>query len=121
VKPLRQIVDDFTEPIITEALAKREIRLAKNVDLKDNEAENLLTHLVNSTQGQSCFLHTGSQSTLNSNAIKDQTILKDEVNTDTCVVPIFSDKTSARQSFRGRTRYYHSPPHLLHIYAHRTP
>jgi len=53
IKPLRQIIDGFIEPMITEALATRERRLAKEVDVQDNEVDNLLTHLVNSTQGQS--------------------------------------------------------------------
>jgi len=41
VKPLHQIVDGFTEHMITEALAKRERRLAKKVDVEDNEVDNL--------------------------------------------------------------------------------
>jgi len=61
VKPLRQIVDGFTEPIIAEALEKRERRLAKNINVEDNEVDNLLSHLVNSTQGQFIILHTHSR------------------------------------------------------------
>jgi len=41
VKPLRQIVNGFTGPTNTEALAKRERRLAKKVDVESNEVVNL--------------------------------------------------------------------------------
>ncbi|PPQ71744.1 hypothetical protein CVT24_006508 [Panaeolus cyanescens] len=54
VVPLREEIDRFTEPILKEALAKRERRLASKAsggDEKIDEEENtLLAHLVNHTQ-----------------------------------------------------------------------
>ncbi|KAF9040810.1 cytochrome P450 [Panaeolus papilionaceus] len=54
IVPLRKQIDAFTEPILKEALEKREQRLknkASNDDDKNDEEENtLLAHLVNHTQ-----------------------------------------------------------------------
>ena len=53
VAPLRKIMDDFTEPLMEDALAKRNLDLSKNVaDAKDDENGNLLAHLVKHTQGK---------------------------------------------------------------------
>jgi hypothetical protein len=53
VVPLRKVMDSFTEPLIEEAFAKRNLELSKGVDAKDNdENDNLLAHLVRHTQGK---------------------------------------------------------------------
>ena len=53
VAPLRKIMDNFTEPLMEAALAKRDLELSKGVDVKDNdENDNLLAHLVRHTQGK---------------------------------------------------------------------
>jgi hypothetical protein len=52
VAPLRKIMDNFTEPLMEDALAKRNLELSKGVDAKDDEEKgNLLTYLVTHTQG----------------------------------------------------------------------
>jgi len=56
VRPLRQIMDNFTEPLIREALEQRGRRLTQRTEAKVNEEENLLAHLVNRTQGLSILL-----------------------------------------------------------------
>jgi cytochrome P450 len=51
VAPLRKIMDNFTEPLMEDALAKRNLELAKGADAKvDEENDNLLAHLVRHTQ-----------------------------------------------------------------------
>jgi hypothetical protein len=53
VAPLRKVMDNFTEPLMEEALAKRKLKLSKGVDAKDDdENDNLLAHLVRHTQGK---------------------------------------------------------------------
>ena len=55
VVPLRKVMDNFTEPLMMEALARRNFELStgKGVDAKDNdENDNLLAHLVRHTQGK---------------------------------------------------------------------
>ena len=53
VAPLRKVIDNFTEPLMEAALAKRNLELSKGVDVKDNdENDNLLAHLVRHTQGK---------------------------------------------------------------------
>ena len=53
VAPLRKVMDNFTEPLMEEALAKRKLELSKGVDVKDDdENDNLLAHLVRHTQGK---------------------------------------------------------------------
>ena len=45
-------MDNFTEPLMEAALAKRNLELAKGVEAKvDHENDNLLAHLVRHTQG----------------------------------------------------------------------
>ena len=52
VAPLRKVVDNFIEPLMEDALAKRNIELSKGANAKDdNENENLLSYLVKHTQG----------------------------------------------------------------------
>ena len=46
-------MDNFIEPLMEEALARRNLEMSKNgVDVKDDESENLLAHLVKHTQGK---------------------------------------------------------------------
>lgn len=45
-------MDDFTEPLLRDALAKRETELAENKLHLDAEEETLLAHLVKRTQGE---------------------------------------------------------------------
>ena len=53
VAPLRKVMDNFMEPLMDEALAKRNFELSKGVDAKDkDENDNLLAHLVRHTQGK---------------------------------------------------------------------
>ena len=53
VAPLRKVMDNFTEPLMEAALAKRNLELSKGVDAKDNdENDNLLAHLVRHTKGK---------------------------------------------------------------------
>ncbi|KAF8164796.1 cytochrome P450 monooxygenase pc-3 [Crassisporium funariophilum] len=49
IKPLRKIMDGFIDPVMTEALAKRESEM-KLQKTADNEEDNLLAHLVKHTQ-----------------------------------------------------------------------
>ena len=44
VAPLRKVMDNFMEPLMEDALAKRNLKLAEGAD-------NLLAHLVRDTQG----------------------------------------------------------------------
>ncbi|KAF8960252.1 cytochrome P450 [Flammula alnicola] len=50
VKPLRKIMDGFTEPVMNEALARRERELQGGGDSKSDEDVTLLAHLVRHTQ-----------------------------------------------------------------------
>ncbi|PPR07844.1 hypothetical protein CVT24_002989 [Panaeolus cyanescens] len=59
IAPLRKRMDEFIEPVMNEALRRREERLKKGNDDKEEEEMTLLAHLVNHTQ--------------------DPTILKDEL------------------------------------------
>ena len=55
VAPLRKIMDDFTEPLMEVALAKRNLELLMGEDAKNNDEndnDNLLAHLVRHTQGK---------------------------------------------------------------------
>jgi hypothetical protein len=53
VVPLRKVMDTFTEPLMEEALARRNLELSENgADVKDDRSETLLAHLVNHTQGK---------------------------------------------------------------------
>jgi hypothetical protein len=53
VAPLRRVMDNFTEPLMEDALAKRDLELSKEADAKDSdENENLLAYLVKHTQGK---------------------------------------------------------------------
>ena len=52
VAPLRKVMDNFTEPLMEDALAKRSLKLSEGADAKDdNENGNLLSYLVEHTQG----------------------------------------------------------------------
>ena len=52
VAPLRKVMDNFTEPLMEDALSKRDFELSKGADVKDdNENGNLLAYLVKHTQG----------------------------------------------------------------------
>ena len=52
VAPLRKIMDNFTEPLMEDALAERNLELSKGADAKDDiENGNLLAYLVRHTQG----------------------------------------------------------------------
>jgi hypothetical protein len=45
-------MDNFTEPLMEEALAKRNLELSKGADAKDDDDNgNLLAYLVKHTQG----------------------------------------------------------------------
>ena len=53
VVPFRKVIDNFTEPLMEEALAKRNVELSqKGTGTKDDESDNLLAHLVKHTQGK---------------------------------------------------------------------
>ena len=52
VRPHRKVVNDFIQPILTEALNKHENNTKKTQG--DAEEETLLSHLVGHTQGVSC-------------------------------------------------------------------
>jgi hypothetical protein len=52
VAPLRKVIDNFTEPLMEDALAKRNLELSKGADAKDDDEKgNLLAYLVKHTQG----------------------------------------------------------------------
>ena len=52
VAPLRKVMDNFTEPLMEDALARRNLELSKGADAKnDDENGNLLEYLVKHTQG----------------------------------------------------------------------
>lgn len=52
IAPFRKIMDTFTEPLLKEALAKREREITANKGSMDAaEEETLLAHLVKETQG----------------------------------------------------------------------
>ena len=50
VAPLRKVMDNFTEPLMEDALAKRIHELSNGTDAKDDENSNLLAYLVKHTQ-----------------------------------------------------------------------
>ncbi len=53
VAPLRRVMDNFTEPLMEDALEKRNIKLSKGADADDSDGNgNLLAYLVNHTQGE---------------------------------------------------------------------
>ena len=53
VIPLRKVMDKFMEPLMEEALARRNLEISENgADVKDGGSENLLVHLVKHTQGK---------------------------------------------------------------------
>ena len=52
VAPFRKVIDNFTEPLMEEALAKRNLELSKGAEAKDDDEKgNLLEYLVKHTQG----------------------------------------------------------------------
>ena len=63
VVPLRNVMDDFTGPVMEAALEKREKELSGQIEAKEGEETTLLAHLVKNTQ--------------------DRKILKDQVNHST--------------------------------------
>lgn len=54
IKPLRKVIDEVMEPLLTDALEKRQkdLKLADKGIQADSEDITLLTHLVKHTQGQ---------------------------------------------------------------------
>jgi hypothetical protein len=83
VAPFRKIMDNFTEPLMEAALARRKIELSnKGEDSKDDdEHENLLAHLVKHTQGKDSLviLLSNLLNVFSLDAL-DKKILKDEVS-----------------------------------------
>jgi hypothetical protein len=58
VVPLREVMDKFTEPLMEEALARRNLELSVNgADIKDDSSETLLAHLIKHTQGEEFSLN----------------------------------------------------------------
>ena len=58
VSPMRKVMDEFAEPLLNAALDRRDERLAKGSGKeRQDEATNLLDHLVDQTQGRllDCF------------------------------------------------------------------
>ena len=80
VAPFRKVIDNFTEPLMEEALAKRKLELSKKAtDTKDDESDNLLGHLVKHTQGKESSLNILSAYLMFFLDALDKEILKDEV------------------------------------------
>lgn len=79
VAPLRKVMDEFTEPLIEAALAKRNLELSRNgTDIKDDGSETLLDNLVNRTQGKESLFNLLRYCLIFWNAL-EKSILKDEV------------------------------------------
>jgi hypothetical protein len=79
VVPLRKVMDEFTEPLMEEAIAKRNLELSRNgTDIKDDGSETLLDHLVKHTEGKESPLNLLRHCLIFWNAL-DKSILKDEV------------------------------------------
>ena len=58
VAPLRKVMDSFTEPLMEDALARRNHELSQGADVKgDDENGNLLAYLVKHTQGMKSSLN----------------------------------------------------------------
>ena len=58
VAPLRKVMDKFMEPLVEEALARRNLELSENgADIKDDGSGTLLAHLVKHTQGKESSLN----------------------------------------------------------------
>ncbi|PPQ86763.1 hypothetical protein CVT25_012408 [Psilocybe cyanescens] len=76
ITPLRKVMDEFTDPLMKMALAKREQDLADGIESKDKEEMTLLAHLVNHTQGQIIYTTTGFIELINP---VDPKMLKDEL------------------------------------------
>jgi hypothetical protein len=55
VAPLRKAMDQFTEPLVKGALAKREKQLSGHIETREDEETTLLAHLVKNTQGPPPF------------------------------------------------------------------
>lgn len=51
ITPFRKIMDEFTEPLLKDALAKWEGEMAREKRSSETEEETLLAHLVKHTQG----------------------------------------------------------------------
>jgi len=56
VVPLREIMDEFTRPLMEKALADRERQMSGKVDESEKQPESVLSHLVNQTQGKLCLI-----------------------------------------------------------------
>ena len=52
IVPLRKIMDKYTEPLMEEALARRNLEFESGADVKDDGSGTLLAHLVKHTQGK---------------------------------------------------------------------
>jgi len=55
VTPLRKVMDEFMEPLIAAALAKRAKQLSGQIETKEEEETTLLAHLIKNTQGPLFF------------------------------------------------------------------
>ncbi|PPQ74268.1 hypothetical protein CVT24_001191 [Panaeolus cyanescens] len=53
VVPLRKTIDEFIEPLMKEALRRREERITQGIKEADEDHSNVLSHLVNQTQDPS--------------------------------------------------------------------
>lgn len=81
IQPLRKVIDDFTDPLLSLALANRE---KNRISGEKGETTNLLSHLVDHTQGQSL---ASSPSLWALIGVSDPKTLKDEV----CLLSAISD------------------------------
>ena len=81
VTPFRKVMDNFTEPLMEDAIAKRNLKLSdKGANAKgDDENGNLLAHLVKHTQGMEFQLPSLQKFILRFWDSLDKNILKDEV------------------------------------------
>lgn len=79
ITPLRQTMDEFTDPLMKMALEKREKDLSEGIESKDKEEMTLLAHLVNHTQGREISMLNCSILKFKPTDFSDPKILKDEV------------------------------------------
>ena len=80
VVPLREVMDKYTEPLMEEALARRNLELSENgADIKDDTSETLLAHLVKHTQGKESLSNPLLHYLMFFLGTLDKSILKDEV------------------------------------------
>ena len=73
-------MDKYTEPLMEEALARRNLELSENgADVKDDTSETLLAHLVKHTQGKESLSDPLRHYLMFFLGALDKSILKDEV------------------------------------------